>query len=187
MNRDEATMNERHPAPAPLRGLRLLPGDTKADTAGPGTVGPEGDTSAAPVPDPALPAVPGAVTPITMPERVGTAVRRLPGTVAKTAGELWLYPDRLIHFLVRAAPDSTPVHWEYAKSGEWVPRELHGTRTGKAVMTAGLLYHAFAVAADKALQGLESGARKARWVVQRPLRLLCVLVPILILVLLFAL
>lgn len=125
-------------------------------------------------------AVTAAVKPMPAIERAGRAA-------VHAANMLWFYPDRLIHFLVRATPDPTPVHWEYAKSGEWVPRELHGTRTGKAVMTAGLLYHAFAVAADKALQGLESGARKARWVAQRPLRLLCVLVPILILVLLFAL
>lgn len=134
---------------------------------------------------PPLPA--GTVVPMRAAERARLAVSHWAGTATEGAGQLWLHPGRLIHKLVHAAPDRTSAHWVYVKSGEWVPRELHGTRAGKVITFSGWAYHLCAIPADKALQGLEFGIRfgirKARWALQRPLRLLGFLVPVVIIVL----
>jgi hypothetical protein len=119
--------------------------------------------------------------PMTRRERTRLTLARRAGTAAEGAGQLWFHPGRLAHKLAHAAPDPTSAHWGYVTSGGGVPRELRGTRKGKAIRFFELAYHLFAIAADKSLQGLEVAVRKTRWAVQRPLRFLGFLVPAVVL------
>ena len=74
-------MAERHTTPAPLRTLRLLPGDTAATCA---SAGP--DTAADTQGDTRPTVVPGAeVVPLSPAERARLAVTRRAGTVADAA------------------------------------------------------------------------------------------------------
>jgi hypothetical protein len=156
---------------------------------GPAVTAPATGSPAVPVTAPVSAVATGLLpVPLSTGERTRRTITRWAGTAAGAVARLRLNPGRLIRTLIHAAPDRTSAHWGYVKSGEWVPRGLRGTRKGKAIAFSGWAYHVFAIAADKALQGLEcalqwlaAGVRKTRWAVQRPLRLLAFAVPVVVL------
>lgn len=159
-------MAEHRPDTArPIR-LRAVSPDTETDTAP--------DASVAPV-SPSASAVvsPASVTPVSGAARAGTAV-------ANAVRELWLHPDRLVHSLWNGSPGSMADHYRYMTSREWVPDSLEG-KEAAFVAYAGLAYHILVgwplLALSKAL-----GAAAVK-----PLRFLALIVPVFILVLLFAL
>jgi hypothetical protein len=160
------TMAEHRPDTArPVR-LRAVSPDTETGTAP--------DIGVAPVSPPASAVVsPASVAPVSGAAR-GAAV------VANVVRELWLHPDRLVHSLWNSHPGSMADHYAYMTSREWVPESLEG-KEAAFVAYAGLAYHILIgvplLALSKAL-----GAAAVR-----PLRFLAFVVPVFILVLLFAL
>lgn len=186
-------MDRKHAAPVTRAVLAVVPVVTDA---GNGNAG-QGPVTA-PVTGPVTPSsetagVTGnagasvAVVPITMPERVGAAVRRLPGTVANAAGELWLPIGRFLHSFVRPEPETMKEHWVHVQSRAWVPEELTGTPE-KVVAAAGIVHHLFvAYPLKAAAKGAKFAAEKVDEVADRPLRLYGLVLFVALLVLLFVL
>ena len=114
----------------------------------------------APVPEDgtAVPAAVSTVAPITMPERVGTAI-------AGTVRELWLHPDRLGHALWHGAPSTMAGHRDYVKSRAWVPAEMTG-KSQRFLIAAGVAYHLVIA------RPLKAAAKTVDAAADRPLRLL---------------
>jgi len=167
-------MAEHGTTPVPVRGLRLLKGDTAAGDTAPGTEGDtQGDTmgDTAPIPVSAPDAV---AVPLSLPERVRLAVAHWAGTAAGWAGQLWLRPDRVIHALWHGRPASMAEHRAYMKSRAWVPGELAGN-PATVIAWAGILYHLLIARPLKAV------ARTTDAAADRPLRLLMLIVFVLIL------
>ena len=117
--------------------------------------------------------VPAGVRPVTVPERVGTAV-------AETVRELWLHPDRLLYVLWHGKPESMAEHRAYMKSRAWVPPEMTGGAE-KAVTVAGLFYHLLIA------RPLKAAAKTVDAAADRPLRLLGLAVFVLALLVILAL
>jgi hypothetical protein len=164
-------MTEHPAAPAPLRGLRLLPPGTAAPGTGtePGTgSAAKGDTEAAPV-------SPSAV-PLSVSERARLAVSHWAGTAAGGAGKLWFHPGRVLYVLWHGKPDSMAEHRAYIKSRAWVPEELRGHRSGGFIAAAGITYHLLIARPLKGVVRIIDGAA------DRPLRLLMLAVFVLILI-----
>lgn len=98
--------------------------------------------------------------------------------VTNATRELWLHPDRLVHSAWNGRPESMAQHYAYMTSFAWVPDEVSGKKA-TAWKWAGIAYHVFIAWPLKALaKALDAAAG-------RPLLMLCLAVPILILVLLF--
>jgi hypothetical protein len=164
------TMSEQRATPAPLRGLRLLRGDTKGDTAGGDTADTKGDTAPIPV------SAPGAgIVPLSPAERIRLAVAGWAGTAAGAVGQLWLHPDRVLYVLWHGKPGSMAEHRAYVKSRAWVPAELSG-KPAKVLAVLGIFYHLVIARPVKAV------ARMADAAAERPLRLLMLAAFILILI-----
>jgi len=159
------TMTEQHAtAPVPLRGLRLLRGDTDTDTAPDTDTDTRGDTVSATLPG-------TEVVPMTAQERAGVALRHRAGVVISAARELWLHPDRLIHSLWHGRPESAAGHFAYMQSRAWVPPEMTG-RKAAFVTWAGFAYHVLIA------WPLKCAAKLVDASASRPLRLLCLAVPV---------
>jgi hypothetical protein len=159
------------PAPRPLLPLRAAPGtETGTDRAEP---------RPAPVPDVSTEGGTAVLAPVGTPVLSSTATRA--GTALRYhVRELWLNPGRLIHSAWNGRPESMAQHYAYMTSREWVPAELTG-KTAAAVTLAGLVYHILIARPLKAFaKALDAAAG-------RPLLMLGLAVPVLILVLLFAL
>ena len=145
------------PHAAPLRSLRLLPGDTEGDTSASAAPGTEGDT------DLALPGT--GVVPLSPRERAGRAGRHWAVTAAEGAGQLWLHPGRVLHALWHGKPESMAEHRAYVKSRAWVPQELSG-KWASVIAVAGITYHLAIARPVKAVARIVDAAA------ERPLRLI---------------
>ena len=108
---------------------------------------------------------------MTATERAGTAVRYRARKTASAARELWLHPERLGHSLWHGRPESFAGHFSYVASRAWVPPEMTG-RKAAFVTWAGFAYH---VLIAWPLMGVSQAIRAAA---PRPLRLLCLAVPV---------
>jgi hypothetical protein len=164
--RDEMTMSEQRTTPAPVRGLRLLQGDTAGGDTAPDTGGDtQGDIKPGTAPIPV--SVPGAeVVPLSPAERTRLAAAHWAGIAANGAGQLWLHPGRVVYVLWHGKPESMAEHRAYVKSREWVPEELRGHRPGGFIAAAGIVYH-LAIA-----RPVKAAARIVDAAAERPLRLL---------------
>src|ERR1017187_3418418 len=107
--RDETTMSDQRTTPAPLRGLRLLRGDTAGGDTAAGTKGDtQGDTAPMPV------SVPGTeVVPLSPAERIRLTAVRWAGTAAGTAGRIWAPFGRALHSLWHPEPETMAEHRAY--------------------------------------------------------------------------
>jgi len=113
-------------------------------------------------------------------ERAGAVTRRAGNAVAEAARELWLHPDRLLYVMWHGKPESMAEHRAYMKSRAWVPPGMDG-KPGKAVTGAGLFYHLIIA------RPLLAAANTLGAAAVRPLRLLCLVVFIVLLVVLLLL
>lgn len=147
-------MAEQHAVPAPLCGLRLLPGDTDTDTA-PGT---RGGTRPIAVPD-------AEVVSLSAAERSRLTVAHWAGTAANGAGQLWLHPGRMVHALWHGSPESMAEQYAYVRSREWVPPELGG-KWAAAITIIGIAFHVLIGAPLGIVSRITGAAAK------RPLRFL---------------
>ena len=82
--------------------------------------------------------------------------KRAVSAVMNAAGELWLHPDRLLHWLWHGNPKTLAEHRTYIKSRGWVPPEMTG-KPAVFVTAAGIAYHVLIArwvkAACKAVDG----------------------------------
>ncbi len=152
-------MAEQPATPAPVRSLRLLPGDTAA----PGTAAPGTGTDPGTVP-PSVP--PAALVPMSAAARTRVALKHRARGIAKVAHELWFHPDRLAHSLWNGKPESLAGYFAYIRSRAWVPPELTGWKAA-VIAWAGFAYHAL-IGWPLACAGKLLGAAAIR-----PMRMLC--------------
>ena len=155
-------MSERHADPV-ARPLRIVTAPGSGDVTG----APGSEAEAV------------AVVPMPVTERGRATARRAGSAVARTAGELWLHPDRLGHALWHGSPSTMAGHRDYIKSRAWVPAEMTG-RPEKAVILAGVLYHLIIA------RPLKAAAKTVDAAADRPLRLLGLLLFVIVLSVLLA-
>jgi len=105
-----------------------------------------------------------------------SAAERAGNAVANAVRELWLHPDRLIHSMWNGRPESMAAHYAYMTSFAWVPKEMTGKKA-TAWKWAGIAYHFIAWPLKAFAKALDAAAG-------RPLLMLCLVVPVLVLVLL---
>ena len=132
----------------------------------------EGDTSAAPV---SVSVSPASVAPLSVGGHARVGVRALAGV----ARELWLAPGRLLYVMWHGKPESMAEHRAYMKSRAWVPPGMGGGAE-KAVTIAGIAYHLIIA------RPLKAAAKTVDAAADRPLRLLCLAVLVLVLIVLLA-
>jgi hypothetical protein len=125
----------------------------------------------------ASPETPGAVVPMTPPERARHTAARWVSVAAEAVRELWLKPGRLLHVAWHGKPESMAEHQAYMQSAAWVPGEMTG-RPAKAVIAAGVFYHLLIACP------LKAAAKTVDAAADRPLRLLCLAVFVITLILL---
>jgi len=102
---------------------------------------------------------------MSVPERCRLAVTHWAGTVASTAGQLWLHRGRVLYVLWHGKPESMAEHRAYVKSRAWVPQDLTG-KPATVITVAGIIYHLLIG------RPLKAAARIIDAAAERPLRLL---------------
>ena len=119
----------------------------------------------------ASPGTPGAVVPMSPPERARLAAARWAGAAAEAARELWFRPGGLIHVIIHGRAETMTEHRDYVKSRAWVPDGMTGN-AGKAVIAAGVLHHLLIGRPVKAaMKAVKFAAEKIDQAADRPLRL----------------
>jgi hypothetical protein len=148
---------------------------------------PESSTEDCPESGAAVPAVASTPVPMTLAERASTAVRYRAGEAARVAREAWAPIARFLQAVAHPEPETMREHWTHIQSRDWVPEEMTGGPE-KVIAAVGLSYHlVVAYPLKAAAKSARFASEKLDAAADRPLQLLYLLVPVLILVLLFTL
>lgn len=164
-------MAEHSTTPAPVRGLRLLKGDTQGDTAGGDTAADtQGDTAGDTAPIPV--SVPGAgIVPLSYAERARLVVTGRAGAAAGIAGRIWAPFGRALRSVLHPEAETLAEHRAYTRSRDWVPPELTGKQAA-VIAWAGIAYHVLIGHPLKfAMKSVVKAAQNVDQAADRPIRL----------------
>ena len=149
-------MAEQHADPVTRPGLHVVTG---------GATGSAGSDE--------TPAMAGAVVPMRVAERAGSAVRHWTATATQAARQLWPPFGRALYRLWHPEPETMAEHRAYARSMAWVPAELSGRKSGTVIAVAGIAYHVLIGHPVKfAMKAVQKAAANIDRDAERPLRML---------------